>query len=135
MKSAPTITLTDGDREGLSRWSRGRRTPVRLMQRAKIVLLAAQGRMNKDIAAELDLIAAGLFIDNGQPFDYKKFSVSAIAPAGTAFVRARASMINAMANPAGGGQALVMDDFELVPEPTTMGLLLLGAATLRRRVR
>ena len=53
MKEAPEITLTDQERLTLTRWSRGRSTSVRLMQRAKIVLLAAEGKMNKDIAAEL----------------------------------------------------------------------------------
>ena len=55
MKKAPEIVLTESDRTTLTRWSRGRRTPVRLMQRAKIVLLAAQGIMNKDIAAKLQI--------------------------------------------------------------------------------
>ncbi len=53
MKKAPGITLTENDRATLTRWSRGRSTPVRLMQRAKIVLLAAEGKMNKEIAAAL----------------------------------------------------------------------------------
>ena len=56
MKSAPRITLTDAQRDILTRWSRGRKTPVRLMQRARIVLLAAEGKMNKDIAAEFDIM-------------------------------------------------------------------------------
>ncbi|MGH2362566.1 MAG: IS630 family transposase [bacterium] len=55
MKSAPKITLTDEQREALTRWSRGRSTPARLVQRAKIVLLAAEGKMNKDIAAALGI--------------------------------------------------------------------------------
>ncbi len=54
MKIAPKITL-DGSTNGrrLTRWSRGRSTPARLVLRAKIVLAAAEGKMNKDIAAEL----------------------------------------------------------------------------------
>ncbi len=56
MKSAPRIELTDSQRTLLTRWSRGRSTPVRLMQRAKIVLLAAEGKMNKDIASELGIM-------------------------------------------------------------------------------
>ena len=56
MKSAPRIELTDSQRTLLTRWSRGRSTPVRLMQRAKIVLLAAEGKMNKAIAAELGIM-------------------------------------------------------------------------------
>lgn len=73
---------------------------------------------------------------NGQPFSYKQYSLSAVAPAGTSSVRVRASMIDAMNNPAGGGQAYVVDDFTLtaVPEPATMAILGLGVvAALRRR--
>ena len=53
MRVACQITLTDDERETLRRWSRGRRTPARLVTRAKIVLLAAEGMQNKDIAAEV----------------------------------------------------------------------------------
>ena len=55
MKKAPEITLTETERATLTRWSRGRSTPVRLMQRAKIVLRAAEGKMNKEIAAALGI--------------------------------------------------------------------------------
>jgi transposase len=37
----------------LETWSRGRRVPARCVLRAKIVLAAAEGRRNQDIAAEL----------------------------------------------------------------------------------
>jgi len=53
MKIAPEITLTDAERATLDRWSRGRSTPVRLVLRAKIVLLAAAGKLNKEIARRL----------------------------------------------------------------------------------
>ena len=53
MKHARQITLTDDERKTLKRWTRGRRTPARLVLRAKIVLLAADGIMNKDIAESL----------------------------------------------------------------------------------
>ena len=86
--------------------------------------------------AQLSLLPT-LFVDNGLAFDYKQYTVSATAPAGTVSVRARASMIGAMSNPSGGGQAFVIDDFVLeVPEPTTSVLLGLGLAVLvgiRRR--
>jgi hypothetical protein len=79
-----------------------------------------------------------LFVDNGQPFDYKQYSVSATAPAGAVEVRSRVSMIGATGNPAGGGQAFVVDDFVLtaVPEPSAILLGLasfLGLAILKRR--
>ena len=75
-----------------------------------------------------------LFVDNGLAFDYKQYTVVGVAPAGTVSVRARASMIDAIANPNGGGQAFVVDDFALTPEPTAaLGALLLGTVAFRRR--
>lgn len=53
MKTAPVITLSDKERQTLVAWSRGRRTPARLVLRAKIVLAAAEGTMNQDIAAQV----------------------------------------------------------------------------------
>jgi transposase len=47
----PEIVLTDDERAELTRLSRSKLTSVRLAQRACIVLLAAQGMQNKDIAA------------------------------------------------------------------------------------
>jgi transposase len=52
MKMAPIITLMDDERQTLTSWSRGRSTPARLVLRAKIVLAAAAGTMNKDIATQ-----------------------------------------------------------------------------------
>ena len=54
MRVAQAIVVSDADRLTLRRWTRGRRVSARLVLRAKIVLLAAAGKMNKDIAAELD---------------------------------------------------------------------------------
>lgn len=79
-----------------------------------------------------------LFVPNGQPFNYKNYIVNGIAPAGTAFVQARASMIGAAGNPAGGGQAFVVDDFTLqssVPEPASVSLVMLGLMSLFGFVR
>jgi transposase len=58
MRRACTITLTDDDRATLQRWSRSRSIEARLVERARIVLLAAEGRENKDIAAELGVTRA-----------------------------------------------------------------------------
>ena len=52
MRLGSSITLNDKERTTLAKWSRGKRTPVRLVTRAKIVLLAAQRLFNKDIALE-----------------------------------------------------------------------------------
>ena len=53
MRVAPRITLDDKQRKILQQWSRGRSTPARLVLRARIALLAARGKQNKDIALEL----------------------------------------------------------------------------------
>ena len=54
MRIAPTVLVSDADRPKLERWSRGRTVPARLVLRARIILLAAAGRLNKEIAAELN---------------------------------------------------------------------------------
>lgn len=54
MRVACKITLTDDERRTLERWSRGRRIPARLVMRAKIVLLAADGLQNKEIGVKVN---------------------------------------------------------------------------------
>ncbi len=56
MRIAPAIELSDEERQTLLKWSRGRSTPARLVQRAKIVLMAAQGYQNKEIAQVLGVM-------------------------------------------------------------------------------
>lgn len=53
MRLAVPIQLTDVERKTLHRWARGRRTPARLVLRATIVLRAAEGLRNKEIAQAL----------------------------------------------------------------------------------
>jgi len=55
MRIAAPITLTDEIRNELERNARGRSTPVRLMIRSQIVLRAADGLENREIAKELAL--------------------------------------------------------------------------------
>jgi len=53
MRVATRVVLTEGERNVLERWARGRSTPARLVLRARIILRAAAGMTNKDIAPEV----------------------------------------------------------------------------------
>ena len=53
MRVAVRIELSDGDRKRLERWSRSRSVAVRLQERSRIVLMAADGMTNKAIAEAL----------------------------------------------------------------------------------
>jgi transposase len=54
MRVAVPVVISDEDRQTLRRWSRGRSVAARLVLRAKIVLLAAAGQQNKEIAEALE---------------------------------------------------------------------------------
>ena len=53
MRRAPEILLTDDELGMLERWAQGRSTPYRVVLRSRIVLMAARGIQNKDIAVAL----------------------------------------------------------------------------------
>ena len=53
MRVAPAIALPIETRRQLEKQMRGRSTPVRVAQRSRIVLLAADGLQNKQIAAQM----------------------------------------------------------------------------------
>jgi len=55
MRIAPTIKLTEKERKALRRLANGRRTQVRVAKRAQIVLAAARGLENREIAEELSM--------------------------------------------------------------------------------
>jgi transposase len=55
MRIAPEVVLTDEERAELTKLAKSKLTSVRLAQRARIVLLAAQGMQDKQIAAELGI--------------------------------------------------------------------------------
>ncbi|MCB9492250.1 MAG: IS630 family transposase [Dehalococcoidia bacterium] len=55
MRIAPPIELTQEERAELTRWSRGRSTQARCVERARIVLLAADGKNNQEIGRQLGI--------------------------------------------------------------------------------
>ena len=55
MRVAAEVVLSEADRTRLEKWASRRSAPVRLRERARIVLLAADGLTNKEIAAELGI--------------------------------------------------------------------------------
>jgi len=55
MRVAPAIVLTEDQERTLQQWSRGRSLPARQVERAQVVLLAAAGKQDLEIAAELGI--------------------------------------------------------------------------------
>src|SRR5436309_6439156 len=55
MRVAPQIILTEDQERTLRRWARGRSLPVRQVERARVVLLAADGKQDLEIAAEVGI--------------------------------------------------------------------------------
>ena len=55
MRVAPKIVLSSDEIQKLEKLAGGRRTPVRLAQRSAIVLSAAEGNENKEIASQLGI--------------------------------------------------------------------------------
>jgi len=56
MKSAPRIVLSELERVTLERWAGSQTATVRQARRARIVLLAADGKTNKQIAVEMQIM-------------------------------------------------------------------------------
>ncbi len=71
MRIAAKVELTAAQRERLESWAMGRKIPVRLSERAKMILLAAQGKTDKEIGADVGIWRGtvarwrGRFIDEG----------------------------------------------------------------------
>ena len=51
MRKAKSVTLSVSDQATLEQWTRSRTLPARQVQRARLILLAALGRQDKEIAA------------------------------------------------------------------------------------
>lgn len=55
MRIAPRVTLTAPQKQVLTGYSRGRSVPVRVAERARIILLAAAGKQDQQIGVELGI--------------------------------------------------------------------------------
>src|SRR5215212_3742771 len=55
MRVAPAVALTEELKQTLEQWSRRRSLPARQVERARIVLLAADGKQDLEIAAEIGI--------------------------------------------------------------------------------
>jgi transposase len=55
VRIAAKVELSEAQRKQLETWATGRTIPVRLAERAKMILLAAQGKTDKEIGADLGI--------------------------------------------------------------------------------
>ena len=55
MRVAPPVVLSTEQRKTLEQWARSRSLPIRQVQRAQIILLAADGMQDLGIAAALNI--------------------------------------------------------------------------------
>src|SRR5690349_19687805 len=55
MRVAPPVNLDSSQRETLQQWVRSRSLPARQIERARIVLLAAEGKTDSEIATSLHI--------------------------------------------------------------------------------
>jgi len=55
MRVAPPVELTEEQERALQQWVRGRSLPARQVERARVVLLAAAGKQDLEIAAEIGI--------------------------------------------------------------------------------
>ena len=55
MRVAPQVVLTEDQERTLHQWARGRSLPARQVERARVVLLAAAGKQDLEIAVEVGI--------------------------------------------------------------------------------
>src|ERR1044072_8747253 len=55
MRVAPAVVLTEDETQTLQQWARGRSLPARQVERARVVLLAAAGKQDLEIASEIGI--------------------------------------------------------------------------------
>ena len=55
MRVAPQVELTTDEKATLAAWATGRKTPVRMAERARILLLADSGALDTEISSQLSI--------------------------------------------------------------------------------
>src|SRR5271157_51819 len=55
MRVAPRVELSEDQERALKQWARGRSLPARQVERARVVLLAAAGKQDLEIAAAMGI--------------------------------------------------------------------------------
>jgi transposase len=80
MRTAPAVVLSDEERARLEKFSRGRSFPARLMQRATIILMAADNLQNIDIAAQLSLTRRTVALWRGRFISHRIAGIEKDAP-------------------------------------------------------
>ena len=55
MRIAPRVVLTEDQERTLHQWARGRSLPTRQVERARVVLLAAAGKQDLEIASAVGI--------------------------------------------------------------------------------
>ena len=80
MNIAERIIFTPQEEATINRWSQGKSFPLRLIQRAQIIQLAAQGIFNHDIAKRLDISRPTVQLWRGRFFLFRFFCLVKEAP-------------------------------------------------------
>ena len=65
MRIAPPVIINTSQRKILQQWARSRSLPARQVERARVVLLAAEGKTDLDIAASLKISNQKAFSGSG----------------------------------------------------------------------
>ena len=97
MRVAPKVELSKHERATLTTYSRGRSTPARLVLRSKLVLLAADGTRNEDIAKQLKTSRQTVGLWRTRFVAQRLAGIEQDAPRGGRRPRARPSIRGALA--------------------------------------
>jgi transposase len=80
MRRAEPIVLTDEERATISKWARGRSVSLRLVQRAQIVEMAADGVLNQNIAEAVHVSRPTVQLWRERFLAYRLFGLEKDAP-------------------------------------------------------